>query len=270
MQPGQRLQRQKLLREVARLVPEEQNLAPAGAAAPYSEPEPIELHSACADQVHLGAAICRVVPAPLLHLGIRRPSSLIACQSHQHAADHDGQCAGGQRRHGSAGRAPQVLAALLAASGASSNAVQLDGGVLWDGALGLPGALGELPAGPPPPAAASPPPPLPPPLPHSPCRPDWALAGAVAVVFGAQRLVPTFKPDWYRALRKPSWTPPNWVFPAVWIPLKLLQSAALWLVWRAAPGPEQLALPLTLFGMHMFLGNWWNVSRGCRTGCLRL
>jgi benzodiazapine receptor len=80
------------------------------------------------------------------------------------------------------------------------------------------------------------------------------------VVFGVQRLVPTFKPDWYRALRKPSWTPPNWIFPAVWIPLKLLQSAALWLVWRAAPGPKQLALPLTLFGVHMFLGNWWNVS----------
>lgn len=47
---------------------------------------------------------------------------------------------------------------------------------------------------------------------------------------------------------------------AVWIPLKVLQSVALWLVWKAAPTQEDLYLPLALFGTHLFLGNWWNVS----------
>jgi hypothetical protein len=55
-----------------------------------------------------------------------------------------------------------------------------------------------------------------------------------------------------------SWTPPNWVFPAVWIPLKVLQSIALWLVVKQAPDRKALALPLALFGTHLFLGNYWN------------
>ncbi|KAG2483454.1 hypothetical protein HYH03_017708 [Edaphochlamys debaryana] len=85
------------------------------------------------------------------------------------------------------------------------------------------------------------------------------LAGSVAVVFGVQRLVPTFDPSWYKQLKKPTWTPPNYMFPLVWIPLKLMQSVALWSVCSRAPSAAALALPLTAMGVHMFLGNWWNV-----------
>jgi hypothetical protein len=54
---------------------------------------------------------------------------------------------------------------------------------------------------------------------------------------------------------------------AVWIPLKVLQSVAAWLVWRGAPTDNDLWLPLGLFTVHLFLGNWWNVSWGiCRFG----
>ena len=31
---------------------------------------------------------------------------------------------------------------------------------------------------------------------------------------------------WYVALKKPVWTPPNWVFPVAWTSLYLLMSAA--------------------------------------------
>lgn len=85
------------------------------------------------------------------------------------------------------------------------------------------------------------------------------LLASAAVVFGVQRLVPTYDNSWYLALKKPSWTPPNWVFPAVWIPLKLMQSAALALILKSARSTEQLALPLGVFGAQLALGNWWNV-----------
>jgi hypothetical protein len=44
----------------------------------------------------------------------------------------------------------------------------------------------------------------------------------------------------------------------VWIPLKLLQSVGLWLVLKTADTRKQLLLPLSVFGLHLFLGNWWN------------
>lgn len=44
-----------------------------------------------------------------------------------------------------------------------------------------------------------------------------------------------FKPgQWYEALRKPGWTPPNWVFPVVWTTLYIMIAIAGWLVWEQA------------------------------------
>ena len=43
-----------------------------------------------------------------------------------------------------------------------------------------------------------------------------------------------FKPGiWYASLVKPTWTPPNWVFPIAWAMLYLMIAFSGWLVWRA-------------------------------------
>lgn len=37
---------------------------------------------------------------------------------------------------------------------------------------------------------------------------------------------------WYEALAKPSWTPPNWLFPIAWFVLYFMIAVAGWLAWR--------------------------------------
>ena len=40
---------------------------------------------------------------------------------------------------------------------------------------------------------------------------------------------------WYRALRKPSWQPPDWLFAPAWTLIFAAASAGFVLAWRAAP-----------------------------------
>lgn len=63
---------------------------------------------------------------------------------------------------------------------------------------------------------------------------DWSLAVFVVLVVAAASSGVFFKPgEWYRGLRKPGWTPPNWVFGPVWSVLYIMIAVAGWLVWRA-------------------------------------
>ncbi|KAK9835119.1 hypothetical protein WJX74_003144 [Apatococcus lobatus] len=102
-------------------------------------------------------------------------------------------------------------------------------------------------------------------------RPNVALLVSLGLVFGAQQLVPAYTANlknWYPKLRKPRWTPPNWMFPAIWIPLKFMQVAAIWLIWEKKGSPllrddwhlTGPALPFAIFLVHLALGDIWNVS----------
>ena len=62
-----------------------------------------------------------------------------------------------------------------------------------------------------------------------------ALAGFLVVCFLAASTGAFFRPDeWYRALAKPSWNPPDWIFPIAWTALYLMIGVSAWLVWRAS------------------------------------
>jgi tryptophan-rich sensory protein len=65
--------------------------------------------------------------------------------------------------------------------------------------------------------------------------------------------------DWYQTLRKPTWTPPDWVFAPVWSALYLMMGIAAWLVWRRADRSVSWHA-LTLFVVQLVLNVAWS---GC-------
>jgi translocator protein len=62
---------------------------------------------------------------------------------------------------------------------------------------------------------------------------------------------------WYAALRKPPWTPPNWLFGPVWSALYLSMAIAAWLVWRK-PDLPGAKLALLLFAVQLVLNIGWS------------
>lgn len=84
------------------------------------------------------------------------------------------------------------------------------------------------------------------------------LAGFVAVCLLAAMSGAFFRPGaWYLALPKPSWTPPNWLFPVAWSILYLLIAVAGWLVWRTA-GFSGAGLALGVYGLHLVFNALWS------------
>jgi tryptophan-rich sensory protein len=62
---------------------------------------------------------------------------------------------------------------------------------------------------------------------------------------------------WYAGLRKPVWTPPNWVFAPTWTLLYLAMALAAWRVWREQ-GLRAAQWPLGLFGVQLTLNAAWS------------
>ncbi|WFE69951.1 tryptophan-rich sensory protein [Halomonas sp. M1] len=78
------------------------------------------------------------------------------------------------------------------------------------------------------------------------------LVGATATT-GAR-----FRPDgWYRELRKPSWTPPDIVFPIAWGILYLLMAIAAWRVYMADASPLRTA-GLVVYGLQLVANAAWS------------
>jgi benzodiazapine receptor len=85
-----------------------------------------------------------------------------------------------------------------------------------------------------------------------------ALLACLAICFLAAFVGAQFSVgDWYRALPKPRWTPPNAIFGPVWTLLYALMALAAWLVWLKA-GLRGAGLPLALFVVQLALNALWS------------
>ena len=83
-----------------------------------------------------------------------------------------------------------------------------------------------------------------------------ALAGFIILceLAGASGAVVT-DASWYRALARPSWAPPGWLFGPVWITLYAAMGTAAWLVWRSRVPARRAAL--TWFAIQLALNAAW-------------
>lgn len=83
-----------------------------------------------------------------------------------------------------------------------------------------------------------------------------ALAGFFVAAAAAASSGALFRPgDWYKSLRKPGWTPPPWVFPAVWTPLYVAIMLAGWLAWRQV---GLFSVPMLVYGVQLVLNAGWS------------
>jgi tryptophan-rich sensory protein len=78
----------------------------------------------------------------------------------------------------------------------------------------------------------------------------WLVAAFVPAAIGA----PFPAPEWYRALDKPAWSPPPWLFAPVWTLLYATIGIAAWLVDRSRPMSRVV---LGLFALQLALNALW-------------
>jgi benzodiazapine receptor len=64
-------------------------------------------------------------------------------------------------------------------------------------------------------------------------------------------------PTWYRGLRKPPWTPPNWIFGPAWTLLYTLMGISVWLVARSGWERRDVRMSTGLFGVQLLLNALW-------------
>lgn len=84
---------------------------------------------------------------------------------------------------------------------------------------------------------------------------DW-LVGFILLLacFGAGATGAIFPPgEWYERLQRPSWTPPNWMFPVVWTSLYILMALAGGMVAQKDGG----GIALACWALQITMNSLW-------------
>ena len=80
------------------------------------------------------------------------------------------------------------------------------------------------------------------------------FAGLVGAIFTTPALS-----TWYASLRKPSFTPPSWVFAPVWVTLYALMGISLYVMWKKGLGRRDVRRAVGLFAVQLILNVLWSV-----------
>jgi benzodiazapine receptor len=80
------------------------------------------------------------------------------------------------------------------------------------------------------------------------------LTGFLGSLFTAPAI-----PTWYKTLKKPFFSPPNWIFSPVWISLFILMGISLFMVWRRQ-GHPQVKTASIFFFVQLILNILWSVG----------
>lgn len=84
----------------------------------------------------------------------------------------------------------------------------------------------------------------------------WIVVCLIVGTLGTRWTAPAI-PGWYSRLRKPSFSPPNWVFAPVWTTLYILMAVAAWRVTTSPATPDR-GWALDLFILQLALNLVWS------------
>jgi tryptophan-rich sensory protein len=79
------------------------------------------------------------------------------------------------------------------------------------------------------------------------------LAGVFGSIFTFSEI-----PNWYATLKKPFFSPPNWLFGPAWLTLYTLMGVSFYLVWSKGLRSKLVKSALMIFGTQLFLNALWS------------
>lgn len=80
------------------------------------------------------------------------------------------------------------------------------------------------------------------------------LAGVVGSVFTMSAI-----PTWYATLKKPFFSPPNWLFGPAWITLYALMGVSFYRIWRLGWSNTQVKTAMIVFLIQLALNAVWSI-----------
>ncbi|MEM1081834.1 MAG: TspO/MBR family protein [Pseudomonadota bacterium] len=85
------------------------------------------------------------------------------------------------------------------------------------------------------------------------------LAASAAVIVAVMGALVTDLSGWYRALARPAWQPPDWVFGPVWTLIYALTAMAGVTAWRAVRSTADKNRIMLLFAINLLLNILWSL-----------